>query len=536
MKNQMLDRPHSLRQSMAWLHTWGGLMVCWALFAIFLTGTICLFEGPITQWMKPERTERMIGHDGDYNSVRAVAFAQNELAKVARGAHYWTIGLPNEDDPDVRIYWLDNGRREGLRLDPVNGARIPPKADRQTEGGYHFITFHHEFHSGVVGSWIVGFLAMAMLTALVSGIIIHQRIFKDVFTFRPGKGQRSWLDAHNVAGVLTLPFQAMIAYTGLTLVYSLYMPAAILANYPSKEAYSADLLQKPAHREESGVAAPVMPLDRLLPVAEARLKQEISLIHVEHPGDSMASAFAYGPEPSALKQLAPGRGLIHFDAVTGAVLDIRLPEKPRGGVAQLTQEVLSALHEATFGGIIIKWLYFVAGIAGTVMIGSGAILFEVKRCQRALGEFGGATPRVYRLIEILNIAAITGLAIACIGYFWANRLIEADIAGRADLEVRAFFMLWILGLVHAAARPRRKAWMEQLAGIAMLCLLLPVLNAVTTGDHVIAQIGRGDWRNAGVELVAIAFGLAAIGVIRVIWTKKALSQSELRLARMQAAK
>ena len=56
-----------------------------------------------------------------------------------------------------------------------------------------------------LGVWIVGLAAMAMLVAIISGIIIHKKIFKDFFTFRPGKGQRSWLDGHNASAVLLLP-------------------------------------------------------------------------------------------------------------------------------------------------------------------------------------------------------------------------------------------------------------------------------------------------------------------------------------------
>ena len=44
----------SFRQSMAWLHTWSGLLVGWVLFAMFATGTSAYFRDDITLWMKPE--------------------------------------------------------------------------------------------------------------------------------------------------------------------------------------------------------------------------------------------------------------------------------------------------------------------------------------------------------------------------------------------------------------------------------------------------------------------------------------------------
>ena len=496
-----MTTPPTLRQSMAWLHTWGGIAACWMLFAIFLTGTICVFEEPITRWMKPERSERL-ARVGTVDPARAVGLAQRDLERTAPRSDFWSIGLPNAFDPDVRIYWDEAGKRQGARLDPQSGARLPASADRSTEGGYHFITMHHELHAGTIGSWIVGFFVVGMLAALVSGVIVHKRIFKDIFTFRPGRGQRAWLDGHNVAGVLTLPFQAMIAYTGLTLAYSLYMPAAIAAHYPSADAYFADLLNEPPHGEETQIAAPVVALQRLVPVAEARLGQQVSLVYVEHPGDSSASAELYGPEPAELNRLAPARGSVHFAGVSGALLDVRLPEAPRGGAAQQVQDVLSALHMASFGGLAVKWLYFLCGLAGTAMIGSGAILFMVKRRRTSLHEFGAWTPRIYRLIDAVNVAAMAGLAIACIGYFWANRLIPVALEQRAAWEIRAFFAIWLATLAHAALRPARAAWIEQLAALALLCLALPLLGGAQS-------MLRGDWAGAGVEAVALIVAAVA---------------------------
>ena len=44
----------SFRQSMAWLHTWVGLLLGWLLVAIFITGTSAYFREEITLWMEPE--------------------------------------------------------------------------------------------------------------------------------------------------------------------------------------------------------------------------------------------------------------------------------------------------------------------------------------------------------------------------------------------------------------------------------------------------------------------------------------------------
>ena len=57
------------------------------------------------------------------------------------------------------------------------------------------------------------------------GVVVHRRLFKDFFTFRPrAKGPRSALDLHNLSGVLALPFHALIAFSGLVIFAEMYFP------------------------------------------------------------------------------------------------------------------------------------------------------------------------------------------------------------------------------------------------------------------------------------------------------------------------
>lgn len=43
----------SLRQSMAWLHTWAGLLTGWLLYFVFVTGTFGYVNREVTRWMQP---------------------------------------------------------------------------------------------------------------------------------------------------------------------------------------------------------------------------------------------------------------------------------------------------------------------------------------------------------------------------------------------------------------------------------------------------------------------------------------------------
>jgi uncharacterized iron-regulated membrane protein len=523
---------NGFRQAQAWLHTWCGLWFSWLLFAVFLTGTLAVFDEPITHWMTPEHhaeeaaaeaAEAALKTSATPTADRAqrLAWGMAYMAEHHPAARMWELWPSDaKGGGELKVYWFDaDNQYASAELDPANGRPVtqkPGHAARATLGGHHFVDFHYELHAGTVGLWIVGIAAMAMLVALVSGVITHKRIFKDFFTFRPKKGQRSWLDAHNAVAVLTLPFQFMIAYTGLVISGTTFMPAGKLLHYgaghAAQQQFASDLAND-AGPVRTGRAMAVPALEAFAARGQQLMGQPVRAVVIDHPGDAGARIGVYGwsSEEESLRRLSATTGMVLFSAATGEVRRVRMPGQADGGAVLLAQSAMGGLHMATFGGWGMKWLYFLCGLAGTAMMGSGAVLFMVKRRHKHLGEFGGATARVYRLVEALNVAAIAGLALACVGYLWANRLLPVGLGQRADRELQVFFALWAAAMLHAFVRKPAQAWREQLAALAALCLLLPALNLLTTGDHLPAQLLRGDWESAGVELGALAFGLAAIG-------------------------
>ena len=514
-----------LRQTMAWLHTWSGLWLSWLLFAIFLTGTLAVFEEPIGHWMRPEHAMHEAATAAAAppppDRARRLAFGAAYMAAHQAGADMWEI-WPADHGADNALfaYWLDaQGRYQSAQLNPLNGAVAAP-ADagaggegRATHGGQHFVVFHYQLQGGKVGLWVVALATMVMLVALVSGVITHKRIFQDFFTFRPAKGQRSWLDAHNAAAVLSLPFHFMIAYTGLAIFALTYVPAALWAQYGAgSDATRRFETQLEAQRKapRSGRALAVPDLEPFALRAERAMGQQARAVVLDHPGDAAMRICVYGwnEDAAARTRLGGSSGMACYAAAGGAQLDVRQPGQPGGG-ALLARQVIAALHMGSYGGVTVKWLYFILGATGAAMMGSGAILFMLKRRVRSGAEFGAATARAYRWIEAANVAAIAGLALACVAYLWANRLIPLGIGQRADWEVRAFFVVWALAAAHALLRAPARAWIEQLAALAALGLLLPLLNLLSTGDSLAAQFGRGDWESACVELVGVGVGLVS---------------------------
>ena len=195
-------------------------------------------------------------------------------------------------------------------------------------------------------------------------------------------------------------------------------------------------------------------------------------------------------------------GRMVFAGATGELID-RF-DRRTGPMA--VNHALLGLHEGLFAGPALRWLYFLAGLLGTAMIATGLVLWTAKRKAR-LTPAGGSPPAAVRVIEHLNVGTIVGLPIGIAAYFWANRLLPVGMADRAAWEVHALFLAWLAMLALPWLRPSDRAWHDSLRLAACAYAALPVLNALTTEQHLGASIPAGAWALAGLDLVSLAAGL-----------------------------
>ncbi len=490
---------------MSWLHTWSGLLFGWILFAMFMTGTATYFRSEITRWMEPET-----GRPASFET--AAAGAQAHLQKVAPNARSWSITLPDERQGVTRVSWRpepkpgekEQRRRGGRRdtqatLDPSTGAVVTP---RDTRGGEFFYRVHFQMHymPVLIGRWVAGLCAMFMLTAIVSGVITHKRIFKDFFTFRPTKAaQRSWLDAHNLTAVLALPFHIMITYTGLITLMGLYMPWGITANYQKPDTYFEAMFPQGEDVVRSGVAAPLASVPKVVARAEAAWDGgRPSSISVQAPGDAAARIEV---RRHSGDHLSPQGGSLTFDGVTGQLIS----PSPEAGPAAVTSNAMYGLHMGRFSGPVLRWIYFLCGLSGSAMVATGLVLWTVKR-RKDLPDpekphFG------FRLVERLNIGTIAGVPAGMAAMLWANRLLPVEMAKRSPWEVHSFFIVWALMILYACLRPTRRAWVEAFSVAAVMVAALPLVSALTTPErNLVRNLMAGDWAMVAFDLTLVLLG------------------------------
>lgn len=549
------------RQSMAWLHTWASLILGWLLYAIFLTGTLSFFQTEITNWMKPEFHQSVPSESQLKQSQVALSYLQQNHPNAGS----WAIQLPNSRQNTTTLNIRKPGedpraRRGGERV-TIDSATGEVLEARETRGGSFLYRFHFELYGmpRIWSRWIVGIATMFMLVAMISGIITHKKIFKDFFTFRSGKGQRSWLDAHNATAVFALPFHIMITLSGLLLLLFTLMPWGVNQVYENRGEFLQDqrkalIQEKPQepteireHGQPKGIASiqprsegesrgqrsemseaqqargegqqvregrsnrgegrkkrePVQaaPLADLAPILveanKAWHNNPVSSISITAPNTTKAKI-----ELRALNAASVAhRGVyetLDFNGVTGQNITDESAKLKNPSIPNGIYNVVTVLHEARSVDLALRWILFLSGVIGTIMIATGLILWCVKRAPQQQKQ--GYKSLGYRVVEVTNIAAIIGLPIACAAYFYANRFIPADMDMRLNWEIRSFFIVWLLTLIYAIFRSHRQAWLELLIFATIAFALLPIINPITGGQGLWSTIPNGQWVIATFDL------------------------------------
>jgi hypothetical protein len=87
---------------------------------------------------------------------------------------------------------------------------------------------------------------------------------------------------------------------------------------------------------------------------------------------------------------------------------------------------------------------------------------------------------------------------------------------RDQWQKNVFWLSWLASGIHAFWRSRSArdgepapAWREQTLIVAVLAVSAPILNWLTTGDHLLATLRSHYWPVAGIDLFLLAIGLTA---------------------------
>lgn len=537
---------NNFRLSMAWLHTWFGLVLGFVLMAVFFFGSLSVFDREIDRWAIPEtrfapqpmpsfdrmllpafQTMRPDAEQIEQARSRVNGPMAQEFPVARSWAAYTThrdpvlslfasYELPHAKNPEDEVW----GTRT---IDPRSGRAL--RDDQLKIGSQFFYPLHYSLHLNwmSLGTWIVGFAALVMLAALVSGVVMHRRIFRELFTFRPRKNlQRSVLDLHNLTGVAALPFHFIFAFSGLLIFAGTYFPVADTQLQPLHELHEQhEAAETGLPHDRAGLAGPLASVDAMVAEAQRRWAAagkagEVGFLVVRHVGDANSYVSVYRAGTDRIALVGDG---IHFKAATGEVLR---EDPPLTAVASVNT-FLTGLHLQHFRHWLLRWLYVLGGLSGCACIATGLLFFvEKRKRQHAQQGRSGA-----RWVDGFAVASVTGMVLAALAMLAANRLLPADMPagwpGKGDGERYVFWGAWLLAGLHGLWRTApvaqarmAPAWREQCWAIATLAVAAVLLNWVSTGDHLLRTLAAGYWPVAGTDLALLACGgIAALAALRL---------------------
>ena len=448
-------------------HAWAGIAVGLALHLMFLCGAITLFRGPLGVWEEPvqHRAAR------DTLATSPQVLLDRGLAAIgdrpAIPRRLW-LGVPQGEAGVARFQYSDATTaawRAGW-IDP--SGRFTPEREPLVTFLYHL---HYLALPGLAGlSYLAGFLALAFLLTIATGVLIHLKdLGRQLWQFRPATGRRVlWSDMHKVLGVMGLPFQIVVCYTGALVVFG-----PVLLTAMSGPVFGRDrgAISQVVWKEPVVSGAPVVPGH----AAVRSLDDVLRIARAEVPG---FRPLAFGVQDLGGKRpLARASGLLDgegdmtaanvlVDLSTGAVLQVDTPATDLASHA--TRRWLSGVHFAYFGGGAMRVVLAVLAFAACATILTGNWIWLARK--RAVGAAGRP-----HLLARLTAGIGAGSVVAVAAMFVASRVLPMGFAGRSLAEQAVFGGVLAACVAWAmVSRSPSAVWWQQLGAAGLLLASVPL--------------------------------------------------------------
>lgn len=481
------------------LHAWSGVVAGLVLYVMFLTGGVTLFHEQLVIWEEPlaQRAAR---------EPEALA-SMLDRALTAKGSTPGDLWFypPKDGRGEVRLSFEDGETWTRAWVDSKTG-RVVPERERLAS----FIYSLHFLWHDLTGDWlyrVAGFLAVALLLALVTGVLIHLKdIVRQFHQFRPTKSRRVlWSDLHKVVGVMGLPFQLMYAYTGAFIVLAPLLLAMFEGPLFGGDAKRTEAALWGANDDGGGTpGAPSKNLSLDALVQRAKLvRPDVTLeyIHLTHHGRANAVVEIVGFDSGTPR----ARVDLTFRARDGKITTD--PVQADAGAS--TRRWIDGLHFAYFGGVTVRLLFFVLTLAGAATLITGNLVWlERRRKSRANG-----------VLARLTAGVGAGSWVALGALFLASRVLPLEWESRGAAEELIFVGVLALCMVWASvARDHTALWWQQFALAAGLFLPVPLLAARWSS---LGLFGAGPrWGtvvavDVALLVVALALGTGALVLRRV---------------------
>jgi len=495
-------------------HAWVGLIISTILFIIFFAGSLSLFREDIISW---ERDPYFTVSDDVQNfSIDAIISQVTEEYNVHTHG-YFILQRPTVEQPSSNLYFEEEIATQG-NLDNEKGGQQEDHIDKHLvispdgkilgdgnafDWGNFLYQLHYNLHIPEVGLYFVGVVTLFFFVALLSGVVIHWRkIISKFFQYRKDGKKDKLLDAHNLIGVMGLPFHIMYAFSGLVfnllIVYQVSYAVALYGGDQAKLFKAAGVVD--VHIEETNITVPVQGIDKLYLTAKESLGEvDITRISIDHFGDESASVTFRGDDKTQFST----RKEVTYHIASGRELYLtnnNYDNDIRGGLA-----VIASLHFGDFAGYSLRILFFILGIGTCYIILTGNLMWLQKRANlrsEKQNKFG------IQLVKAMTTGGFIGTVFATAVGFICARLLPLDLLNRSDIIGKIFFACLAVSLITSLLIKAQQQFSAIFLKVTALALaLIPVLDWLILPQKIIAMFKVGHFDVVIVEVMLLILAL-----------------------------
>ncbi|GAB2181921.1 PepSY-associated TM helix domain-containing protein [Denitratisoma sp. agr-D3] len=515
------------------VHTWTGIIAGMALFIAFYAGAITIFQEQLTRWASPPAVNAALPLDEVPTLITRTLQAHPAVAKDFRlelqEDEHWPKGISwqvHEAGAEEHDY---HAARQFVATLEGDAARIE---EIHPSGLADFIDTLHRVVGLPVDNdpsrWLMGVIAVLYALALVSGVIVLlPSLVKDFFALRVGKNlKRMWLDAHNVVGIISLPFHVVMALTAVVFAYhdGFYAIEDKLI-HDGKWATAFARGSAPASAPPRDPAAMRSPTELLAAVHSLSPSFEPTSLQYLNVTGPRSLVRVWGHDPSAHSPRFMG-GFVAVDPYSGKIINTDfLPGKqsfPNAIVGSFF-----ALHFGTYGGMSVQWIYFLLGLAGAWLFYGGNLLWvETRRIKAARESEAACIPPVQRR-DVRGMAAATigvclgavcGISLTIVAAKW----LHGHVGDLSVWHQLVYYAVFFGALIWSFAAGAARAAIHLLWLAAIFTFAIPATTLLAWLLPGLGMWAHGSAATLGVDVTALVGGIGFVWMARV--TSKRVTQ------------
>lgn len=468
------------------VHSWVGIFSGLLLFIAFYAGALTMFEEPLQRWASPP-----VALPEPVPLERAPELVEKLVAAHPEAARRYSINVHIDGNRPARVSWSTGERSNLITSYAALNDDGELAVSRQSPSPVaEFIDMIHQ-KVGLpvprqVAMPVMGTVAFLYAIAIVSGVfVLLPTLAKDLFALRLQKKnlKRMWLDVHNVLGLFSLPFHAVMAVTSVGFAFFPYW-------YQSQQAAFGYHIIEDEHAIHG--SGPMLTPEALIARVEAQAPgfKVAEIMYAREPDGGLETHVA-GPFPGRAVR-GGHEATADVDAWTGRFTDASFMPGLRSYAGGFASNFIST-HFGNFGGDPVRFAYLLLGLGGAALFYTGNLLWIEARRRRERKEGKAEQTRSSYVMGALTVGTSLGCVAGLSLTIAAAKLLGASAT--TEMHSAIYYAVFVAFTLYALIRGAARSGIELAGAAAFATLGIPVVSLFSgaswyqNGASVLVDVG-----------------------------------------------